>query len=142
MRSSHRQRATRNRRSRQFLSVVDVNNNPNNPIINIRSLAKIRNRYHVWRWPISEANRKMAYRYRQAFSGHGDTSTDSHMELPTIDVDRARLDKIEFPSFRAAIDGGVGAVMSAHIYLPKLEDERDCLRRFRPKSSRAFCATK
>jgi beta-N-acetylhexosaminidase len=58
------------------------------------------------------------------FPGHGDTSTDSHLELPVVDVDRARLDSIELPPFRAAIEEGVGGVMSAHIALPQIETER------------------
>ena len=55
------------------------------------------------------------------FPGHGDTSTDSHLELPVIDVDRARLNAIELPPFKAAVEQGVGGVMSAHIALPRIE---------------------
>ncbi|PYV13140.1 MAG: beta-N-acetylglucosaminidase, partial [Acidobacteria bacterium] len=55
------------------------------------------------------------------FPGHGDTSVDSHLELPIINFDRSRLDAIELPPFKAAIQGGVGAVMTAHIELPQLE---------------------
>src|SRR5215472_9240850 len=108
-----------------FYPVVDVNNNPANPIINVRSFGED---------PAAVSRLARAYiRGEQEnggiatakhFPGHGDTSTDSHMELPVVNVDRARLDKVEFPSFRAAIDEGVGAVMSAHIYLPKIEDEK------------------
>ena len=58
------------------------------------------------------------------FPGHGDTSTDSHLELPVVDVNRARLDSIELPPFRAAIDEGVGGVMSAHIALPQIVPEK------------------
>src|SRR5260370_39838100 len=58
------------------------------------------------------------------FPGHGYTSTDSNLELPVIDVDRARLNAIELPPFRAAIEEGVGGVMSAHIALPQIETEK------------------
>lgn len=58
------------------------------------------------------------------FPGHGDTSTDSHLELPVIDVDRTRLNTIELPPFQAAVDEGVGGVMSAHIALPRIETSR------------------
>src|SRR5436853_7845442 len=55
------------------------------------------------------------------FPGQADTSTDSHMELPRIDIDKARLEQIELPPFRAAIAEGVGGVMSAHIALPRID---------------------
>ena len=51
------------------------------------------------------------------FPGHGDTSTDSHLELPVIDVDRARLSAIELPPFQAAVEESVGGVMSAQTHL-------------------------
>ena len=117
-----------------FYPVVDVNNNPNNPIINIRSFGedpKSVSRLAIAYIKGEQENGGIAT--AKHFPGHGDTSTDSHMELPTIDVDRARLDQIEFPSFRAAIDEGVGAVMSAHIYLPKLESEKGLPSTLSPK---------
>lgn len=108
----------------QFYPVVDVQNNPRNPIINIRAFGED---------PKKVASLAVAYmRAVQAngmlatakhFPGHGDVATDSHLGLPILDVDRARLDAVELPPFRAAIDAGVGAVMSAHIHLPKLEPE-------------------
>src|SRR5262249_54626582 len=57
------------------------------------------------------------------FPGHGDTATDSHIGLPVVDVGRERLDKLEFVPFRAAIEAGVGSIMSAHIALPQIETE-------------------
>ncbi|HKA19882.1 MAG TPA: glycoside hydrolase family 3 N-terminal domain-containing protein [Blastocatellia bacterium] len=105
-----------------FYPVVDVNNNARNPIINIRSFGGD---------PLSVARMARAYirgsqehgvmATAKHFPGHGDTSTDSHLELPVIDVDRARLDSIELPPFKAAVDEGVGGVMSAHIALPRIE---------------------
>jgi len=107
-----------------FYPVVDVNNNPRNPIINIRSFGadpKL----------VSRMARAYIRGYQGAgglatakhFPGHGDTSTDSHLELPTINVDRSRLNAIELPPFKAAIDEGVAGVMSAHIALPQVEPE-------------------
>jgi beta-N-acetylhexosaminidase len=108
-----------------FYPVVDVNNNPLNPIINVRSFGES-----------VEMVEKMAVAYIQGaheggmmatakhFPGHGDTSEDSHMQLPTVTVNRARLQKIELPPFKAAIDAGADAVMSAHIYFPALEPEK------------------
>ncbi len=105
-----------------FYPVVDVNNNARNPIINIRSFGGD---------PLLVARMARAYirgsqdhgvmATAKHFPGHGDTSTDSHLELPVIDVDRARLNAIELPPFRAAVDEGVGGVMSAHIALPRID---------------------
>lgn len=107
-----------------FYPVVDVNNNARNPIINIRSfggdpelVSKMARAY------IRGAQSGGVMATAKHFPGHGDTSTDSHMELPSIDVDRARLNAIELPPFRAAIEEGVGGVMSAHIALPRIETE-------------------
>src|SRR4029078_3337778 len=58
------------------------------------------------------------------FPGHGDVGTDSHLEMPVLNVDRARLDRMELVPFRAAIANGVKAVMSAHINVPALEPEK------------------
>lgn len=105
-----------------FYPVVDVNNNPQNPIINIRSFGEN---------PQSVAEFGAAYikgtqdngviATAKHFPGHGDTTVDSHLELPVINFDRARLDLIELPPFQAAIKSGVDAVMTAHIYLPQFE---------------------
>jgi beta-N-acetylhexosaminidase len=107
-----------------FYPVVDVNNNARNPIINIRSfggdpdLVSRMARAYIRG---SQAAGVMAT--AKHFPGHGDTSADSHLELPSIDVDRARLDAIELPPFRAAVQEGVGGVMSAHIALPRIEPD-------------------
>ncbi len=106
-----------------FYPVVDVNNNARNPIINIRSfggdpllVARMARAY------IRGSQEHGVMATAKHFPGHGDTSTDSHLELPIIDVDRARLNKIELPPFQAAVDEGVGGVMSAHIALPRIEN--------------------
>jgi beta-N-acetylhexosaminidase len=108
-----------------FYPVVDVNNNARNPIINIRSfggdpqlVSKMARAY------IRGSQRSGVMATAKHFPGHGDTSTDSHLELPTVDADRARLDQVELPPFRAAIEEGVGGVMSAHIALPRIETEK------------------
>ncbi|MGO9270009.1 MAG: glycoside hydrolase family 3 N-terminal domain-containing protein [Terriglobia bacterium] len=105
-----------------FYPVVDVNNNPQNPIINIRSFGEN---------PTSVGEFAQAYvkgtqesgilATAKHFPGHGDTSVDSHLELPVINFDRARLNLIELPPFEAAIKAGVDSVMTAHIYLPQFE---------------------
>ena len=104
-----------------FAPVADVNNNPANPIINTRSYGA----------DPAAAARFVAAHVRglqehgmlataKHFPGYGDTHSDSHIELPVIDVTRARADSIELPPFRAAIDAGVTAIMTAHIAFPAL----------------------
>ena len=108
-----------------FYPVVDVNNNARNPIINIRSFGgdpQLVSR--MARAYIRGAQTAGVMATAKHFPGHGDTSTDSHLELPTVDVDRARLDAIELPPFRAAVEAGVGGVMSAHIALPRVETDK------------------
>lgn len=105
-----------------FYPVVDVNNNARNPIINIRSFGSDPQFVsRMARAYIRGSQSSGVMATAKHFPGHGDTSTDSHLELPSVDADRARLDRIELPPFRAAIQEGVGGVMSAHIALPKVE---------------------
>ena len=108
-----------------FYPVVDVNNNARNPIINIRSFGSDPQLVsRMARAYIRGAQTAGMMATAKHFPGHGDTSTDSHMELPTIDIDAARLEQIELPPFRAAIAEGVGGVMSAHIALPRIEPDK------------------
>jgi beta-N-acetylhexosaminidase len=108
-----------------FAPVADVNSNPANPIIGVRSFGE--NPHLVARY-VAEAVRG----YQEAgllacakhFPGHGDTSVDSHLALPTVRGDRGRLDQVELPAFRAAIRAGVGAIMTTHILFPELDEER------------------
>jgi beta-N-acetylhexosaminidase len=104
-----------------FAPVLDVNNNPSNPIINVRSFGE--DPYLVARMGASfvrgiQENGGIAT--GKHFPGHGDTGTDSHLSLPTIDVSRARMDTVELEPFRAAIAAGIGGIMTAHITVPAL----------------------
>jgi beta-N-acetylhexosaminidase len=108
-----------------FFPVADVNNNPDNPVINIRSygedplqVAALVDAFIDGAH--SDKNARVLTTAKH-FPGHGDTSTDSHMNLPTIPADRPRLDKLEFVPFRSAIEHGVDAVMTAHIAVPALD---------------------
>jgi len=108
-----------------FAPVVDVNNNPANPIINSRSFGE--DPQSVARMGAAFVRGVQDYgavATAKHFPGHGDTETDSHMELPVIGVDRARLDSVELVPFRAAIRAGVGAVMTAHLAVPELTGSR------------------
>jgi beta-N-acetylhexosaminidase len=108
-----------------FAPDADVNNNPDNPIINTRSYGEDPNQ--VARFVqafIAGAHSDPKHPVlvtAKHFPGHGDTSEDSHLDLPRLDVTRERLESMEFVPFRAAIAAGVDAVMSAHIAVPALD---------------------
>ena len=105
-----------------YYPVVDVNVNPQNPVINIRSFGED-----------PELVARMATAYMRGiqqggmlatakhFPGHGDTATDTHLDLAVVDHPRARLDAVELVPFRAAIAAGIDGVMSSHIRLPALD---------------------
>ncbi len=104
--------------------VLDVNNNPLNPVIGVRAFGED---------PATVINYGMAaMRGIQSsglvatvkhFPGHGDTSTDSHYAMPLVPHDRQRLDAMELPPFKAAIAQGVHAIMTAHVVFPAIESE-------------------
>lgn len=104
-----------------YAPVVDVNNNPNNPIINTRSYSEdpaLVSR--LARAHIRGLQENGMIATAKHFPGHGDTGTDSHVSLPVITVLKGRADSVELPPYRVAIDAGVGAIMSAHIAFPAL----------------------
>jgi len=104
-----------------FAPVLDVNNNPANPIINIRSFgedpAEVARLGAAFVRGVQEAEGIATGKH---FPGHGDTETDSHSDLPVINVSRERLDSVELRPFQAAIDEGIGGIMTAHLSLPAL----------------------
>lgn len=105
-----------------YAPVADVNNNAANPVINVRSYGE--DPVQVGRFVaafVEGAQHGGVMATAKHFPGHGDTATDSHRGLPEIDVTRARLDAVEFVPFRAAVDAGVGAVMTGHIGLPLID---------------------
>ncbi len=107
-----------------FAPVVDVNNNPDNPVINTRSYGEDpRLVAEFARAFIEGAQGAGVMACAKHFPGHGDTAIDSHIGLPVVDVDRSRLESLELVPFRAAIAAGVGSIMSAHISLPQIEAE-------------------
>jgi beta-N-acetylhexosaminidase len=105
-----------------FAPVVDVNINPDNPIINTRAIGEDPDM--VGRLAAAfirgcQENGMLAT--AKHFPGHGDTDQDSHSVLPTIKADRERLEKIELAPYRKAIEAGVKAVMVAHLDVPALD---------------------
>ena len=106
-----------------FSPVLDVNNNPENPIINIRSFGEDPAQVALLGGRFVEGLQESGVvATGKHFPGHGDTEVDSHLNLPVINADRERLDAIELVPFREAIARGMGAVMSAHIALPALTE--------------------
>ncbi|HTC91607.1 MAG TPA: glycoside hydrolase family 3 N-terminal domain-containing protein [Bryobacteraceae bacterium] len=110
-----------------FAPVADVNNNPDNPIINIRSFGE--NPEQVASFVEAYINGAHSDRKNPVlvtakhFPGHGDTTEDSHMALPRLDADRDRIEAVELTPFRSAIAAGVDAVMTAHLNVPSLEPD-------------------
>ena len=104
--------------------VVDVNNNPANPVINVRSfgddpaiVAQLTTAF------IRGAQQVSVLTSAKHFPGHGDTAIDSHLELPVIPHDRTRLETTEFPPFIEAIAAGVDTVMTAHLQISALDPD-------------------
>ena len=104
---------------------MDINNNPNNPVINYRSFGD--NKYNV-------AAKGIAYlkgmqdggllTTAKHFPGHGDTNVDSHLDLPLLPFTRQRLDSLEEYPFREAIKAGISGVMIAHMNIPALDSTK------------------
>ncbi len=107
-----------------YYPVADVNSNPQNPIINIRSFGEDPARVAAMvRAYIRGCQDNGMLCTAKHFPGHGDTSTDSHSAMPVVMSNRKRLDAIELVPFRAAIDEHVAAIMTAHIALPEIEPD-------------------
>ena len=108
-----------------FAPVVDVNTNPDNPIIGNRSFgSEVSNVVHsglAYSNGLQNNNILAAIKH---FPGHGDTNTDSHLDLPVVSHDLKRLTEIELAFFKALMDKGIGGVMVAHLYVPALESQK------------------
>lgn len=106
-----------------YAPVVDVNNNPNNPVINDRSFGE--NKQLVIRLALQymkglQESGVMAC--AKHFPGHGDVAVDSHFDLPVIQKSRAQLDSLELEPFRALIASEVASVMVGHLFIPAIDD--------------------
>ena len=105
-----------------YAPVVDVNINPDNPIINVRSLGEDPKRVgELAAAFVIGCQENGLIATAKHFPGHGDTDLDSHSVLPTISGDRKRLEQVELYPFKKAIDAGVRAVMTAHLRVPALD---------------------
>ena len=109
-----------------YAPVADINNNAQNPVINVRSFGErprlVANMVSAFTYGLQDGNVLATAKH---FPGHGDTATDSHSELPVLPFDRARLDSVELVPFRAARDAGILSMMLGHLALPQLEPDRN-----------------
>ena len=104
-----------------FAPVLDVNNNPDNPIINVRSFGEDPQEVaRLGRAFIRGLHEGGAIATGKHFPGHGDTEIDSHLDLPVIRVPRDRLEAVELFPFREAMEEGMGGIMTAHVTVPDL----------------------
>ena len=107
-----------------FFPDADVNSNPANPIINTRSFGEDPKQVgDLVTAYIKGAHQGGMLTTVKHFPGHGDTATDSHLGVASVNVDRAHLDSIELPPFRQAINAGVDSVMVAHVTVPTLDSD-------------------
>lgn len=116
-----------------YAPVVDVNVNPNNPVINFRSYGENKNLV---------ARKALAYMKglqsqniiatAKHFPGHGDTDVDSHHDLPLILHDKKRLEEIEFFPFQTLVDGGLAGIMTSHLEVPSLDKRKGIAATFSP----------
>ncbi|CAN5868031.1 glycoside hydrolase family 3 N-terminal domain-containing protein [soil metagenome] len=106
-----------------YAPVVDVNNNPNNPVINDRSFGE--DKYKVARFGTQYMKGLQdmgVMACAKHFPGHGDVAVDSHLDLPVINKSMAQLDSLELYPFRQIFGAGVGSAMVAHLYIPAIDN--------------------
>ena len=108
-----------------FAPVVDVNNNPANPVIGFRSWgespAAVARLSRLYMRGMQDAGVLAVAKH---FPGHGDVAADSHLALPLVNASRARLDSLELPPFKSMIANGIGGMMVAHLDVPALDTAR------------------
>src|SRR5262245_46250881 len=107
-----------------YAPVLDVHTNSRNPVIGDRALAEQADEVaRLGSAIIRTLQAEGIAACGKHFPGHGDTSTDSHHELPLVEHPPERLERVEFVPFRAAIDADVACIMTAHILIPSLDEE-------------------
>lgn len=108
-----------------FAPVVDVDSNPANPVIGDRSLSDTSQVVAELGAAVVRGLQESAIAAcAKHFPGHGDTDLDSHLDLPTLAHDLVRLEEVELPPFRAAIEAGVASIMTAHVVFSALDPKR------------------
>lgn len=107
-----------------FSPVADVNTNPENPVIGVRSFGE--NPQQAARLTAAQVRayqKEKVIASAKHFPGHGDTDVDSHLGLPTVSYDRKTLEKVHLPPFQAAIDAGVDSIMTAHVVVEAIDPD-------------------
>ena len=105
--------------------VLDVNNNPANPVIGVRSFGDLAETVAEFGVQFIQGLQSQGIiACGKHFPGHGDTNVDSHLDLPTIAHDRPRLESVELVPFKAAIKAGIDSIMTAHVVFPAVEPEQ------------------
>lgn len=106
-----------------YAPVVDINNNPNNPVIGYRSFGE--DKYKVSSFSVAYMKGMQdagIMACAKHFPGHGDVDVDSHLDLPVINKTMDQLDSLELVPFRAVFDAGIGSVMIAHLSVPAIDN--------------------
>lgn len=104
-----------------FSPVLDINSNPNNPVIGSRAFGATADSVTTHSTAMLEGLGKHVLTVGKHFPGHGDTTIDSHIELPVIDKSWDELEQLELLPFRTAIDNDIDAIMVGHLLVPKLD---------------------
>jgi len=105
-----------------FAPDLDVNNNPTNPVIGIRSFSSDPTKVAEYGLAFAKGLQENGVlAFGKHFPGHGDTGIDSHIDLPLVSYDRARLDQVELVPFKAAIAADFAGIMSAHVTFPAID---------------------
>jgi beta-N-acetylhexosaminidase len=106
-----------------YAPVVDINNNPNNPVIGFRSFGEDKNKVSAFGVAYMKGMQDAGIMAcAKHFPGHGDVDVDSHLDLPVISKNMAQLDSMELVPFRAVFDAGIGSVMIAHLSVPAIDN--------------------
>lgn len=109
-----------------FAPVVDVNNNPNNPVISMRSFGEdktaVAKKSYLYMKGLQDEHVLACAKH---FPGHGDTDKDSHKTLPTVPYSLERLDTLELFPFKYLFDRGLGSIMVAHLFIPQLDTTKN-----------------
>jgi beta-N-acetylhexosaminidase len=108
-----------------YAPVLDIHTNPKNPVIGDRALSnEVQVVARLGATIVRTLQREGVAACGKHFPGHGDTQTDSHLELPLVEHPVERLRQVEFLPFAAAIEAQVAAIMTAHVFLPALDEDR------------------
>ena len=117
-----------------FAPVVDINNNPKNPVINSRSFGdnpqRVAEKAAMYMAGLQDAGIIATAKH---FPGHGDTGSDSHKTLPVVNHSKERLKEVELYPFQQLINKGLSGIMIAHLYVPAYENEKNLASTLSPK---------